>query len=64
MTPFSTPANFTHSNKYEFKCHICEDPSLLICAYCTKDCCDLHCCDRCRRCSDCCVCYQDQQTRR
>jgi hypothetical protein len=39
-----------------FVCSICEDPSLTICVYCTKDACANHLCDRCHRCSDCCAC--------
>lgn len=41
-----------------FSCSICGDPSHEICAYCTKDACGIHLCDRCHRCSDCCVCDQ------
>jgi hypothetical protein len=40
-----------------FACHICEGESTEICVYCTKDACELHLCDRCRRCTDCCVCH-------
>jgi hypothetical protein len=39
-----------------FTCSICGEPSTEICAYCTKDACGNHRCDRCKRCSDCCEC--------
>lgn len=39
-----------------FQCTICEQESTRICVYCTKDACDIHLCDRCHRCSDCCSC--------
>lgn len=39
-----------------FTCSICEQESTRICAFCTKDTCDNHLCDRCGRCSDCCEC--------
>ncbi len=39
-----------------FTCSICEQESTKICAFCTKDTCDNHLCDRCGRCSDCCEC--------
>ncbi len=38
------------------QCHICKESSERICVYCTKDACDNHICDKCRRCSDCCAC--------
>jgi hypothetical protein len=37
-------------------CSICNEPSLDICVYCTKDTCRNHRCERCKRCSDCCEC--------
>lgn len=37
-------------------CSICGEPSVSICAYCTKDACPNHVCERCARCSDCCAC--------
>ena len=39
-----------------FTCSICGEESKEICAYCTKDACSNHLCERCRRCSDCCHC--------
>ncbi len=39
-----------------FACSICEQESLKICAFCTKDACDNHLCPRCGCCSDCCEC--------
>ena len=39
-----------------FTCSICGEPAREICAYCTKDACGNHHCERCKRCSDCCEC--------
>jgi hypothetical protein len=39
-----------------FACSICEQESTRICAFCTKDACDNHLCERCGSCSDCCEC--------
>ena len=39
-----------------FTCTICGESSEEICVYCTKDTCENHMCQRCHRCSDCCVC--------
>jgi hypothetical protein len=39
-----------------FTCSICGEASNNICAYCTKDACRNHRCERCKRCSDCCEC--------
>jgi len=39
-----------------FSCSICEQESTRICAFCTKDSCDNHLCERCGCCSDCCEC--------
>jgi hypothetical protein len=39
-----------------FSCSICEQESTRICAFCTKDSCDNHLCQRCGCCSDCCEC--------
>jgi hypothetical protein len=39
-----------------FTCSICGESSEEICVYCTKDTCANHLCERCKRCSDCCVC--------
>ena len=39
-----------------FTCSICEQESTRICAFCTKDSCDNHLCERCGCCSDCCEC--------
>lgn len=39
-----------------FTCSICGEASSNICAYCTKDACSNHRCERCKRCSDCCEC--------
>ncbi len=39
-----------------FTCSICGESSQEICVYCTKDTCENHLCQRCHRCSDCCVC--------
>lgn len=39
-----------------FTCSICGETSHEICVYCTKDTCVNHLCERCHRCSDCCVC--------
>ncbi|MDX2268874.1 MAG: hypothetical protein NW208_12260 [Bryobacter sp.] len=41
----------------KFQCHICAEPSTEICVYCTKDACELHLCDKCARCTDCCLCH-------
>jgi hypothetical protein len=39
-----------------FTCSICDAESTRICERCTKDACDNHICEKCRRCSDCCEC--------
>lgn len=39
-----------------FACSICEQESTRICAFCTKDACENHICERCGCCSDCCQC--------
>jgi hypothetical protein len=39
-----------------FTCSICEEESTRICVACTKDSCDNHLCEKCKRCSDCCGC--------
>jgi len=39
-----------------FVCSICGEESTRICALCTKDACNNHLCEKCRRCSDCCEC--------
>lgn len=39
-----------------FTCSICDEESHDICVACTKDACANHLCERCLRCSDCCVC--------
>jgi hypothetical protein len=39
-----------------FTCSICGEASTRICAWCTKDACDNHLCEKCLRCSDCCEC--------
>ena len=39
-----------------FRCHICQEPSEEICVRCTRDACPNHLCEKCKRCSDCCVC--------
>jgi len=39
-----------------FVCSICNEPSSDICVYCTKDTCNNHLCEKCKRCSDCCQC--------
>lgn len=39
-----------------FTCSICGETSEEICVYCTKDTCGNHLCQRCHRCSDCCIC--------
>src|SRR4029077_17877650 len=39
-----------------FSCSICEQESTRICAFCTKDACGMHICERCGCCSDCCPC--------
>lgn len=39
-----------------FACSICEQESTRICAFCTKDACNIHLCARCSCCSDCCPC--------
>jgi hypothetical protein len=44
------------TNTLTFTCTICGEPSTAICAYCTKDACGNHLCERCGRCSDCCEC--------
>jgi hypothetical protein len=41
---------------FTFQCSICGDLSTKLCVYCTKDACNNHLCDRCHRCSDCCLC--------
>jgi hypothetical protein len=41
---------------FTFQCSICGDTSTKLCVYCTKDACKNHLCDRCHRCSDCCLC--------
>lgn len=43
-------------NAAVFTCSICGEASTNICAYCTKDACSNHRCERCKRCSDCCEC--------
>ncbi len=47
-----------------FSCSICGEVSRDICVYCTKDACSNHLCDRCHRCSDCCVCEMQVFTQR
>ena len=59
MTPAAPPPP-----KYVFHCYICKEPSTRICVYCTRDGCELHLCERCHRCTDCCVCHLEQQARR
>jgi len=49
-------ANAGIVNAAVFTCSICGEPSSNICAYCTKDACANHRCERCKRCSDCCEC--------
>lgn len=44
------------ANTAIFTCSICGEASTEICAYCTKDTCPNHLCERCKRCSDCCEC--------
>ncbi len=39
-----------------FACSICEQESTRICVLCTKDACNIHICQRCGCCSDCCEC--------
>jgi hypothetical protein len=39
-----------------FSCSICGETSHEICVFCTKDTCQNHMCERCHRCSDCCIC--------
>jgi hypothetical protein len=39
-----------------FTCSICGEESSRICVRCTKDACNNHLCEKCRRCSDCCEC--------
>jgi hypothetical protein len=39
-----------------FSCSICEQESTRICGFCTKDACEMHICERCGCCSDCCQC--------
>ena len=39
-----------------FQCSICDEPSTEICVHCTKDTCNNHLCEKCKRCSDCCQC--------
>ena len=39
-----------------FSCSICEQASTRICGFCTKDACEMHICERCGCCSDCCQC--------
>ncbi len=46
-----------------FRCSICGEPSGEICIWCTKDACALHLCEHCRRCSDCCLCRQQDHRR-
>lgn len=41
-----------------FYCQICGEVSTQLCAYCTKDTCGNHLCEKCGRCSDCCNCQQ------
>ncbi len=44
------------SETTSFSCYICGEPSSRICLFCTKDACNNHLCEKCGRCSDCCVC--------
>jgi hypothetical protein len=44
------------SDPVTFFCSICGEPSTAICAWCTKDTCGNHLCEKCKRCSDCCEC--------
>lgn len=41
---------------FTFQCSICGESSTKLCVFCTKDACNNHLCDRCHRCSDCCLC--------
>jgi hypothetical protein len=50
------PGSFKMTAPSPFSCHICSEASSRICVSCTKDACDNHLCDKCHRCSDCCVC--------
>ncbi len=45
-----------------FTCSICGEASRDICVFCTKDACGNHLCERCHRCSDCCVCDMRMRT--
>jgi hypothetical protein len=61
--PVKTVAVKTVEATYNFYCYICEEPSTEICVYCTKDCCGLHRCEKCLRCTDCCVCHLENLRR-
>jgi hypothetical protein len=56
MTPTPPRVETTDKPELRFECSICSEPSARICVYCAKDCCVLHQCEICQRCSDCCVC--------
>lgn len=58
MIPATPPtvASPAGAAEMKFSCSICGEASEKICVYCTKDTCSNHLCERCRRCSDCCVC--------
>ncbi len=58
----ATPAEETMSttNSTVFTCSICDEPSTQICCWCTKDACENHLCEKCSRCSDCCVCERER----
>ncbi|GEM_PF-1474791 len=44
----------------QYVCSICGEASEYICIWCTKDACENHLCDKCKRCSDCCECDQQR----
>ena len=60
MPRYDQPADREEQEKMiaatTFTCTICGRSSQDICVYCTKDTCANHMCERCHRCSDCCVC--------
>lgn len=53
-----SPPTAEDSGDTQFHCYICEEPSTQICVRCTRDACENHLCEKCQRCSDCCVCEE------
>lgn len=60
MNPIGPAPQRPQAPEQAFRCSICEEVSLRICAWCTKDACENHICPECHRCSDCCECKAER----